>query len=624
MSTTRELAGSPAELPEDEVVADYERRRDRHTKSSEVAAAASRRLGWARLAVFVATPVAAYLLSQRGLPRTGTVGVVVAGLVAFFVLVVRHRRHQAAEQRERALAVECTAGIARIRRDWAGLPVPTSLVDVGGHAFADDLNVFGWTSLERLVGPMGAITGEPVMREWLVAEVPPGLDELRERQAAVAELTPRAEWRELFAVLGKAAGTSPQALDRFLAWAEESHDGISGAVFWIARVLALITIVLAVRVSIHHETWTAFVLMAVINLAFARAWHARVSRELSAISSRGFDWVSVSRMLEHLNASTFTAPLLRELRDRAEPERAGALRVLDAIGSCAEVRYSPMGHAALQIITLWDFQVVAALTQWRRAHGASMRARLRALGEMEAYGALGALAFDNPGWVYPQFSAGSTMIDARELAHPLLPAATRVGNDVVVGPRGTFVLVTGSNMAGKSTLLRTVGLNVVLAQLGAPVCATSFSLPRVRVRTVMHVRDSIASGTSLFLAELLRIREVVTAAHDVADAPLLYLADEILHGTNADDRRIAICAILVDLLESGAIGMMATHLVGLETEPALAAHVRPVHFTEHYDQSDAGLVMRFDYRLRSGPATSRNALRLLESIGVRAAAHPTK
>src|SRR5262249_24693211 len=124
MSTTRELAGSPAELPEDEVVADYERRRDRHTKSSEVAAAASRRLGGARLAVFVATPIAAYLLSQRGLPRTGTVGVVVAGLVAFFILVVRHRRHQAAERRERALAVECTAGIARIRRDWAGLPVP--------------------------------------------------------------------------------------------------------------------------------------------------------------------------------------------------------------------------------------------------------------------------------------------------------------------------------------------------------------------------------------------------------------------------------------------------------------------------------------------------------------------
>jgi hypothetical protein len=610
---------------DDEVVAGYGLRRDRHKESSELAAAASRRLGWARLGVFVATPTAAYLLSRRGPAGSATLAVaalVVAGLVAFFILVTRHRRYQAAERRERALAVECTHGIARVRRDWSQLPPPAASSDVTGHAFADDLNVFGSASLSRLVGPTGAITGERVIREWLVAEVPPPLDELRERQAAVAELAPLAEWRELFAVLGKAAGTSPQALDRFLAWAEESHDAIPGAVYWIARVLALIAIVIAVRVPFDPASWPWLLLMAVINLTFARAWRARISRELSAISSRGFDWASVSRMLSHVRAVDFTAPELRELCRRAEPERAGALRVLDAIGSCAEVRYSPMGHAALQILTLWDFHVVAALDKWRRAHGARMRGRMRALGEIEAFASLGALAFENPTWTYPRFLSDSTTIDASALAHPLLPAATRVGNDVTVGPRGTFVLVTGSNMAGKSTLLRTVGLNVVLAQLGAPVCATSFSLPRVRVRTVMHVRDSIASGTSLFLAELLRIRDVVTAARDTADAPLLYLADEILHGTNADDRRIAICAILADLLESWAIGMMATHLVGLETEPSLAAHVRPVHFTEHYDQSAAGLVMRFDYRLRPGPATTRNALRLLESIGVRTSIDP--
>jgi hypothetical protein len=309
---------------------------------------------------------------------------VVAGLVAFFILVARHRRYQAAERRERALAVECTHGIARIRRDWSQLP-PAASVDLTGHAFADDLNAFGSASLSRLVGSTGTITGDPVIREWLVAEVPPPLDELRERQAAVAELAPRAEWRELFAVLGKAAGTSPQALDRFLAWAEGSRDAIPGAVYWIARVLDLVTIVIAVRVPFDPAMWPPLVVMAVINLAFARAWRARITRELSAISSRGFDWASVSRMLAHLRAVDFTAPMLRDLGRRAEPERAGALRVLDAIGSCAEVRYSPMGHAALQILTLWDFHVVAALDKWRRAHGARMRGRMRALGEIEAY-----------------------------------------------------------------------------------------------------------------------------------------------------------------------------------------------------------------------------------------------
>jgi hypothetical protein len=485
-----------------------------------------------------------------------------------------------------------------------------------GHAFADDLDVFGPVSLSRVIGSRSAIIGEPVLREWLLSENAPDLDQLRERQAAVAELAPLAEWRESLAVYGMATGRSRAALERFLDWAEQTDDSIPASILWIAGALALLTVVLAGRFWLNHSAWRSFGFVVVLNIALTRAWAARISRELESISSRGFDGLAMSRMLEHLRTITFVAPLLRDLSDRVEPRHAKAMRVLDAVTRCGEVRYSPMGHAALQLLTLWDFHVVAALGRWRRAHGKPMRRRLRALGEIEACSALSTLAFENPNWTYPRFSGETTMIEASDMAHPLLPAATRVGNDVTVGPRGTFLLVTGSNMAGKSTLLRTIGLNVVLAQLGAPVCAASMSLPRLRVRTVMHVRDSIASGTSLFLAELLRIRGVVSAAHDSADAPLLYLADEILHGTNADDRRIAICAILTELLECGAIGVMATHLVDLQNEPALSAHAKPVHFTEQYQTTPSGLVMRFDYRLRPGPATTRNALRLLESLGL--------
>ena len=607
----------PAARPEDEVAAGYRRRHDRHAASSEVARVAARRDGWARLAVFVATSTAAYLLSSRTSSQAAPIAVGAVGLVVFCVFVALHRRHEAVARHERALAIECAHGIARVHRDWSSLPSPIASGELAGHAFADDLDVFGNASLARIVGPTGPITGRPVMQEWLASEVPPVIEQLAERQAAVAELAPRVEWREALAVGSKAAGRSWEELDRFLTWAEESCVAVPPAVHWAAGALTVATILLAARALLEHASWGPFVLIIVVNLAFTGLWAARLSRALRPILSRGFDWLAVSRMLEHVGTVTFTAPLLRDLRDRAEPERVGALRALDAISSCAETRYSPLGYATLQALTLWDFHVVAALARWRRAHGTSIRARLRAVGEIEALAALSVLQFDNPTWTYPRFQAGGTTIEAEALAHPLLPATARVGNDVTVGPRGTFLLITGSNMAGKSTLLRTIGLNVVLAQLGAPVCAASFSLPRVRVHTVMHVRDSIASGTSLFLAELLRIREVVVAAHDTTGPPLLYLADEILHGTNADDRRIAICAILSDLIESGAIGAMATHLVGLENDPSLAAHARAVHFTEQYAETPSGLAMRFDYRLRPGPATTRNAIRLLESMGLR-------
>lgn len=603
-------------MVEDEIIASYDARRARHTTMCDLAATASRHIGWARLGVFLATAIASYLVWQQNSAKGVTIGVVVAGLLGFSALVVLNRRYRAAEERERALAIECAHGIARIRRDWDRLPKSATPGAATGHAFAEDLDVFGRVSLASLVGRTGALTGAPVMREWLLADTPPDVAALRERQAAVAELAPGTEWRESLAVLATKAGTSRDELDQFLEWAEESRDTIPPAVIWLARALTVVGIALGTRMLLHHETWRPFVLVAAVNLAFTAAWSARASRELAAISSRKFDWAAMSRMLEHLAARQFVAPLLRHLSDRADPEGAGALRVLDALGRCGEVRYSPMGHAALQLVTLWDFHVVAALAQWRRAHGVALRGRLRALGEIEALAALGTLAFENPGWSYPRFVDESTTIDATEMAHPLLAASVRVGNDVTVGPRGTFLLVTGSNMAGKSTLLRTVGLNVILAHLGAPVCATSLSLPRVRVRTVIHVRDSIASGTSLFLAEVLRVREVVAAARDATAPLLLYLADEILHGTNAEDRRIAIRAILSNLLESGSIGVLATHLVGLQNEPALAAHARPVHFTEFYDRTPTGLVMRFDYRLRPGAATSRNALRLLESIGL--------
>jgi DNA mismatch repair ATPase MutS len=221
------------------------------------------------------------------------------------------------------------------------------------------------------------------------------------------------------------------------------------------------------------------------------------------------------------------------------------------------------------------------------------------------------------------------------MGHPLLPPAERVDNDVEVGPAGTFLLVTGSNMSGKSTLLRAIGVNLILAGTGAPVCASSFRTPPVALWTSMRVQDSLERGVSYFMAELQRLKQVVDAAR--ADAAswsrdgrggaglfaaepeerrFFYLLDEILQGTNTAERQIAARRIIAYLVDSGALGAVSTHDLTLADAPELAAHARMVHFTETIAAGDSGPMMTFDYLLRPGIATSTNALRLMEIVGL--------
>jgi DNA mismatch repair ATPase MutS len=228
------------------------------------------------------------------------------------------------------------------------------------------------------------------------------------------------------------------------------------------------------------------------------------------------------------------------------------------------------------------------------------------------------LRFENPGWCLPEVIAGEAELAARDLGHPLLPPARRVGNDVIVGPTGTFLLVTGSNMSGKSTLLRAIGINVVLAQAGGPACAAALRLPPVRLATSILVEDSLAAGVSFFLAELLRIKGVVAAAAaaEARGAVLLYLLDEVLRGTNSVERQIAVRRVLRHLLSRGALGAVSTHDLELAAGAGLAEAARPVHFRETLAPGPDGPRMSFDYRLRSGPATTTNALELLRQVGL--------
>ncbi|HEU4793588.1 MAG TPA: MutS family DNA mismatch repair protein, partial [Nitrolancea sp.] len=317
----------------------------------------------------------------------------------------------------------------------------------------------------------------------------------------------------------------------------------------------------------------------------------------------------------------FHAPILKRLQTELRTGGVPAhqhLRRLHRLVTLV-IPGSAIIHWLVQSVTLWDVHVLAALERWQAKAGDQARAWLAALSEIEALAALAVLAHDNPDWAFPDLDPDAQSLVARDLGHPLLPRSVRVLNDVEVGPPGTFLLVTGSNMSGKSTLLRALGVNIALAQAGGPVCASELRLPAVDLWTSMRIQDSLAMGVSYFMAELQRLKQIVDAARQNngrAEIKTFYLLDEILQGTNTFERQIAARRIIRCLVDLGAIGAVSTHDLTLVDADELAEVAHSTYFTETISTDPARPAMSFDYKLHPGIATSSNALKLMKLIGL--------
>jgi len=621
------------------VAADYAARAADYAEREGVLQREAERISQLRLVAFVVAAASGIAL----LGGWGGTALLVAGLAigaaAYVALANTHAKRRRRARWMGVRRIVCEQGLLRVARDWNALAPWTGETLTPDHAHAADLDVTGHASLVRLLDVTSPGPGRQTVLSWLGGEVPP-VAELRARQDAVRELAPAVEWRETLTSHAWTAGRSRRAdVERFLSWAGEPAWLLDRpALVWAARVLPFL-IVPTVSLAFLSLLWTRNVvpqpdgwLVGLGNIA--RQWwmlpfaagilltvftRRGVGVRLHAAMSHLGGLAAYAEMLAHVESSTFTTPRVAGLRTRLTNDRAASrsLTRLGAIVRLAEAQYSPMGHVVLQLLGLWDLHVVVALEQWQATSGAHARDWLAALGEAEALAALATLAHDNPGWVMPDFVDGPARIEAGALGHPLLSDESRVSNDVIVGPPGSFLLVTGSNMSGKSTLLRAIGTNVVLAQAGGPVCAASMRLTPVDVWTSIRIDDSLEAGVSLFMAELRRLKRIVDAARDPArPRPFLYLLDEILHGTNTAERRIAARRVLTYLLNAGAIGAVTTHDLTLADDPMLDGPAQRVHFTERFEQQNGAMTMTFDYTLRPGLATSANALKLLAMIGL--------
>lgn len=612
-------------------------RRRHHAAERTTLAMRARRLSRSRLVVFVLAIAAFATTPDDAALRPVVLALGAALAVGFVLLVVRHRAAVRRERRAAALEAHATEAGHRVRREWSSIPVRAPLDAPEGHPYANDLDLFGRASLIQLLGGAMTAPGRLTLTTWLLAPAPPAI--VRERQAAVEELAAMVELREELAAGARLAGRAPLAeMERLLAWAEgPSWHPRAHLLAWTARVLAALTL-LALAVAATPAGAGLWIVPITAGALLSAIAAGRARRTIDGAVARGESLRHYAALLERIAHAPFAAPRLVELRarlggrdarDAAAAEAVEASREVERlarIAETAEVKYSPMLHFPLQLLVLWDFHVVDALERWRLRSGARARGWIEAIGEVEALAALAALRHDSPDWCMPEMADdGPPRLEAESLAHPLLAADVRVANDVALGPPGTALLVTGSNMSGKSTLLRAIGLNVVLAQCGGPACARRMRLTPLVLESSMQIEDSLERGLSRFMAELTRLKEIVETARRIGPAgdgardgapALLYLLDEILQGTNSAERQVAARRIIRHLLAHRAIGAVTTHDLGLADEPDLAAACRPVHFTEQVAERDDGAVMSFDYRLRPGLATSVNALRLMSLVGL--------
>jgi hypothetical protein len=572
--------------------------------------ARSRGLGLARLAC-----VAIVIVTLAGVglslfpPRVawGTLG----AALTFVVLVVVHSRVDRERDRKDAAARFHERALQRagdIKKETTG-----HFEFDASHPYANDLDIVGPNSVCTFVSFAQTHPGVRTVQSWLLAaHDPPALGDIRARQDAARALAKKPELARALWVAGAAIGERPESALAFETWALASQPAAVspayGALAWVLPVLSIGALAAGYVLGWPETiTYGPYIAAVVISVGL----RARIGKVVAAVVANEGGALAFAEAFE-LAASDALAPD-SELLGRVRKDIAAgrdALKALRAPTRVLESLQNEVFRLLVAPLAMAELHAVLALERWRKKHGASSASWFAAYGALEALASLGLVAHDFPAFAWPELG-DDLRFDARGLGHPLVAAARRVCNDVTGLDAGRALVVTGSNMSGKSTLLRSIGVATAMAMAGGPVCAEKLELGPVRLVTSMRVSDSLAEGASRFYAELRRLSLVVQMA---SKAPgVLFLLDEVLYGTNARERLIGSRATLTWLLDHGALGAVSTHDLALaDLEGPISGKARNVHFEEQV----TGDTMSFDYKLREGIVKSSNALRLMRQLGL--------
>ena len=542
-----------------------------------------------------------------------------AALAMFHERVLRHMERLRRAERffEKALA--------RLDGNWPGTGEPGDRYLTPSHPNAQDLDLFGKGSLFELLSTARTHIGEDTLARWLMNPAAP--DAIHARHDAVNELRPRLDLREELAVLAEDArtGVDPASL---AAWGEAPALLEGGGLRAIATMLTLLgvpaagalVVLLAYQIGLVQMSDSAatllrdfFLIVIFLNSLFLYRLRKRVETVVAAVDESAHELKLLSEVLVRLERETFRSPVLAALRASLDSEGDPPSKRLARLNRLMELLDSRehMLVRMLEPFTLWTTHLAFAVENWRRHSGPAARRWLTATGEIEALCSLASHAFEHPMDPFPEFTAEAPWLEAEAIGHPLIPEDRVVRNNVRIGADLRVLVVSGSNMSGKSTLLRTLGINAVLAQAGAPVRANRLRMSPLAVGASIRITDSLQGGVSRFYAEILRLRQILDLT--AGPRPVLFLIDEFLHGTNSHDRRIGAEALVRGLIERGAIGLITTHDLALaEIAHALGDRAANVHFEDQIQDDQ----IRFDYVMRPGVVRKSNAIELMRSVGL--------
>ena len=531
-------------------------------------------------------------------------------ITAFVVIAVLHGRLlRLVAARTRAIKFY-EQGLARLNGTWAGSGATGERFLEASDPCARDLDLFGRASLFELLCTARTRAGEETLARWLLAPAPP--DEVRTRQAAAIDLSPRVRFRENLSLTGEdlALGVRP---GRLADWGKAKDTFASGMIPILAMVLAVAWIVSVVAWQLGFASDLLVFAITVANLIVSHRFRLRLGEAVHAAEEAGRDLLLLSQVLMAFEDQAFTSPKLLQLQAQLRAEGMPPSRAMAKLGRLVD--YLEDAHnfvvRIFDPVIFYRLQLVLAIEKWRRRFGPSLLQWLDAVGELEALAALGAYTYEHPEDVFPEFAEDAPFFEAEALAHPLIARERAVVNDLRLDRDLQLIILSGPNMAGKSTFLRGIGVNAVLAQSGAPVRAAKLKMSPLTVTASICVLDSLEGGISRFYAEIHRLKQIMDLT--TGPVPVLFLLDELLSGTNSHDRLIGTRSIVTKLVERGAVGLVSTHDLALTAIPQqIGTKAINCHFEDHLEEGQ----LQFDYKLYPGIVQTSNALPLMRSIGL--------
>ncbi len=598
---------SPAPAPRQNPEAEYQRRLAELRREEAQHKIQDDRLAYTILGLLLATlALGIWLIFSK----THSLYWVLVPAAIFAICAVIHSRVIRALKACRRAIAFYERGMARLANCWIGAGQTGERFLDSKHPYARDLDLFGAGSLFELLCTARTRAGEQTLAQWLLAPAPP--EEAGMRQTAVNEMRDRLRFREDLCVLSEGidAAGHPEALT---AWAEAGSLPAPAYLRLLLPLLAavwLCSMVAWVGWDLWYVTVAASILNAFIASRFSRSLAASVSAAENAVRDVQLIADVLARMESEPFSSAKLAALQLRLQGRDNRTASAIIARLARLADSLRSRRSYLMALADRFV-FWTVQFALASEAWRKQYGSEVRGWLVALGEMEALSDLAGYSYEHPADIFPEFTSESPCFEAEGMAHPLMPDATAVRNDLALGRELRVIIISGPNMAGKSTFVRAVGVNAVLAQCGAPVRADKLRISPLAVAASVCVLDSLQGGISRFYAEITRLKLIMDMAEK--STPVLFLLDELLSGTNSHDRRVGAEAVVRGLFQRNAVGLVTTHDLSLaEIANLLGGRAANVHFEDHLDHGK----LRFDYRLTPGIVQTSNALQLMRSIGL--------